>query len=422
MLVIFRRSDRWIVVSQVCKHWRDVALSAPALWTHIETSNHEWSREILRRSGTAPLRVRAAWRRNRWTNEAMGDVLTNLDRIQDLELSAQTSSLKYIAGCLPDWNAPSLKSIDFQCINHYGIDFSTGRDYEPQHLLAIYADSATQGLFGELTIPHIQRIRLSHWDYNTISPLLIWPSLRELTLESIQMHSTTALFSALQDLPLLESLTLKYSFDGAHLPVKYAGARNSVSLPTLKKLALIGPMQASLTLFSSLDLSPSARITLDDVGLLHPSFDPHYLASVLATTTYGIRSRFAIDGSPPPPPLQSLRVEVARFEAHIAPQVRITGYRALPSTPGSAGAEAHLEPVLCVAFCGHLFERITFVGDALDLSSVESLDLGGMVHYLPKEFCRRLPRLRTVTYTGSPRMFNSLAMFSEHVVFKWKRP
>jgi hypothetical protein len=47
----------WIVVTQVCRHWRDLALRYPLLWNHINLSYPEWTSEKLRRSQPASLIV-----------------------------------------------------------------------------------------------------------------------------------------------------------------------------------------------------------------------------------------------------------------------------------------------------------------------------------------------------------------------------
>ena len=55
------RAFAWVVVSHVCRRWRDVALHCRALWTRLPVSVHpEWMAELLRRSGNAPLLISAA--------------------------------------------------------------------------------------------------------------------------------------------------------------------------------------------------------------------------------------------------------------------------------------------------------------------------------------------------------------------------
>ncbi|KII86792.1 hypothetical protein PLICRDRAFT_177530 [Plicaturopsis crispa FD-325 SS-3] len=48
----------WTRVSHVCRHWRDVALDSPRLWSHIVSwDSPEWTHECLLRSKNAPLRI-----------------------------------------------------------------------------------------------------------------------------------------------------------------------------------------------------------------------------------------------------------------------------------------------------------------------------------------------------------------------------
>ncbi|KAH9936656.1 uncharacterized protein B0H18DRAFT_1206904 [Fomitopsis serialis] len=47
----------WICVSHVCKYWRFVALSCPALWCNLTVTRREWTTELLARSKKVPLYV-----------------------------------------------------------------------------------------------------------------------------------------------------------------------------------------------------------------------------------------------------------------------------------------------------------------------------------------------------------------------------
>ena len=52
------RPDSWNNFSQVSRHWRSLALSAPELWTDIILSYPRWTHEMLKRSKKAKLTIR----------------------------------------------------------------------------------------------------------------------------------------------------------------------------------------------------------------------------------------------------------------------------------------------------------------------------------------------------------------------------
>ncbi|KAH7912408.1 hypothetical protein BJ138DRAFT_794167 [Hygrophoropsis aurantiaca] len=53
------RSLMWIGVTHVCRHWRQVALAFPALWTLLVLENSSWTEQLLIRSKMAPLVIDA---------------------------------------------------------------------------------------------------------------------------------------------------------------------------------------------------------------------------------------------------------------------------------------------------------------------------------------------------------------------------
>jgi len=50
-------TTNWLNFSHVCRHWRDVSLSCPALWTKLTTRSLPFTEEMIKRSKRAPLYV-----------------------------------------------------------------------------------------------------------------------------------------------------------------------------------------------------------------------------------------------------------------------------------------------------------------------------------------------------------------------------
>ena len=60
------RPDSWNNFSQVSRHWRSLALSAPELWTDIILSYPRWTHEMLKRSKKAKLTIRSELLPAKW--------------------------------------------------------------------------------------------------------------------------------------------------------------------------------------------------------------------------------------------------------------------------------------------------------------------------------------------------------------------
>ena len=60
------RPDSWNNFSQVSRHWRSLALSAPELWTDIILSCPRWTHEMLKRSKKAKLTIRSELLPAKW--------------------------------------------------------------------------------------------------------------------------------------------------------------------------------------------------------------------------------------------------------------------------------------------------------------------------------------------------------------------
>ncbi|KDQ51401.1 hypothetical protein JAAARDRAFT_84031, partial [Jaapia argillacea MUCL 33604] len=48
-------TDWWIAVTYVCRHWREVALATPRLWSSLSFQRPKWVPEMIIRSRMAPL-------------------------------------------------------------------------------------------------------------------------------------------------------------------------------------------------------------------------------------------------------------------------------------------------------------------------------------------------------------------------------
>ncbi|VDC03833.1 unnamed protein product [Peniophora sp. CBMAI 1063] len=78
-------------ISQVCEHWREVALNTPELWTLIPLVSARWTKLCIARSSPAPIVVHAEWLRD-YEHEARRKTLQlvypEVHRISSLRISS----------------------------------------------------------------------------------------------------------------------------------------------------------------------------------------------------------------------------------------------------------------------------------------------------------------------------------------------
>ncbi|KAH7879046.1 uncharacterized protein C8R40DRAFT_1167003 [Lentinula edodes] len=115
------------VFSQVCRRWRTVALSTPALWTRFivvlhRTGQAELIECILERSRLLPLHVIVSSRDNgRRDNylHAMNTLISNISRLESfvLEIPEGADDLASTLPPIPPAGAPNMRSIEFYNVN-----------------------------------------------------------------------------------------------------------------------------------------------------------------------------------------------------------------------------------------------------------------------------------------------------------------
>lgn len=86
----FQRPEfpQWISVSQVCRHWRNIAKGCALLWSHFFRMSVEWVDIFLERSKTAPLAIRfdldCVDQEDPFP--ALSSVVKHMDRILDISI------------------------------------------------------------------------------------------------------------------------------------------------------------------------------------------------------------------------------------------------------------------------------------------------------------------------------------------------
>lgn len=141
----------WIRVSQVCRHWREVALGCPELWANIIYSRPRWPQIMLERAKMAPLVIRAI--HSRKMDIVMTPILLgNIYRLRVLDISAPDYVLEKLFGELVV-EAPLL---EFLSLSNQNPDSDTGGLWIPDNILR--SSSPDLGRSREKTQSCIQKL------------------------------------------------------------------------------------------------------------------------------------------------------------------------------------------------------------------------------------------------------------------------
>ncbi|TFK62930.1 hypothetical protein BDN72DRAFT_862462 [Pluteus cervinus] len=179
-----------LVISWVCRDWRQIALGYPILWNDIESTNMEWVQESLVRSGDTSLSVTVD-RQKSGANTIVPFFLKSLPRmrsfaIQDVDNQTLPSGKRYT--CSQDWNAPAplLEELSLTQVNLSETIFSGG-------------------------VPRLQSLSLSFctpgWRDNLLSSSLVAFSLRFPQRRIL----ISAMVEILRGMPNLQNLSLSRS-------------------------------------------------------------------------------------------------------------------------------------------------------------------------------------------------------------------
>lgn len=246
-----RRAPRiysWVRVTEVCKHWRAVALGSPSLWSYIVVSSHQGVQCMLVRSQATPLHVRCvsfedmSWLglRDPDLKLALGRITDQFPRVRALEISTDKLP-RSLDSLYCQVTAAELRSLPIPGtgVRDFGIPCT------------------------RWPLPVLERLAIS-------SPLsvslksLLRKSLKHLTLESRPHANPPAvaeslpLLEAIRELPSLHSLVLRLD--------KYTGsleASRHISLPQLQTLVVSGHSAHCIDVLTSLDIPTTASITID---------------------------------------------------------------------------------------------------------------------------------------------------------------
>jgi hypothetical protein len=237
----YQKRPACLIVTHICRHWREVALECPSLWAFISWNSARWVGICLERSKKAPLVFLNTVKYN-LARDSLQQALSQLPRIKVLRLPLFSSDVDRVLDYLSSQPAPLLQSFKFSVAG-------------PHRNLRTISDAIFQG-----QAPLLRRLKLINCRFSPTS--CIFSGLRILYVKEVESTSISELLPALRRMPALEQLTL-----AKELPSIIAEENklcfDRVPLVRLQCITLDVTIQTAAYLFARLVLPDDTRISLN---------------------------------------------------------------------------------------------------------------------------------------------------------------
>ncbi|KII87389.1 hypothetical protein PLICRDRAFT_163487 [Plicaturopsis crispa FD-325 SS-3] len=246
-LDVLESTYKWIEVTHVCRHWRNVALGCPRLWSYIVSETPRWTEELLARSKNAPLTFSATYGYPHEKSELSTNMaLKHMHRMAALDLTMPMLSFNK-ASTHFDTPAPILESLQLAVVTHdpTGVD---GCDLPIKFCRGIG--------------PRLRSLSLRSCGAPWGLPFM--NNLRVLKLASIPLETRPRVSDILGILRRASSLiTLELGKDFiVGSPEGSGGHTDTVKLPHLTSIHVTSRLQECNMLIQQLSFPASAAITL----------------------------------------------------------------------------------------------------------------------------------------------------------------
>ncbi|KAI0668747.1 hypothetical protein C8Q78DRAFT_1045849 [Trametes maxima] len=231
-----------LTLTHVCKKWRDTAINAPALWTHIDDYKQPQLDTFLVRSRQAPLSIHILAKRS--GPAAAGVLNAHGQRFKRLDITLQSGG-DYILQLLT-FKAPILQCLTITTEGRHS-QLVIGTDHSPLLFHDLVCNLRALAIVG-----------LYSWFPANQFPHLTHLYLAEITgFTGDLLHHITTLLS---NTPILQFLHV----GGLRPKASSTGVTHTVSLPALRSLvSTSGDLRSAFRLLSLLKLPEDALIRLD---------------------------------------------------------------------------------------------------------------------------------------------------------------
>lgn len=235
----------WVKVTHVCRHWRDIALNFPSLWTSIYNKKPEYIHAFIARSQQAPLNIREHYKDNVYMRKTLNDLLRERFRWRAFECTAPV--LEWPGNSID--GAPQLEELRLR---------------EP--FIAIFVGALTVSPF---YLPRLRRVHVEHVTFPFVECLLAHhPSITALSMEDVSPPQSPAVWldvlsslSSLEELKLSHVLWIAPGTPPSH-PLPSA---HRISFPKLRRcdLSEMDEGRAALTFFDMITIPSSTALTIE---------------------------------------------------------------------------------------------------------------------------------------------------------------
>ncbi|KAJ3556784.1 hypothetical protein NM688_g1830 [Phlebia brevispora] len=248
------RPYEWLKLLSVCRHWREIALRTPRIWTFITTQDIKKVNLMLSRSGKCPLTIVNRPPSIATLEPVYRAVIPELSRVRKAEFEI-TSSVQSLFSS--GEQSPALQHLilqDLAIVMHTGMN--------------------TLGALSSADMPLLKSLKIQSGSPSLVTSL-VRPTLTTLIVKFSPAVNAALVVELLQGLPFLQDLQLSNiaSFGMSEFPV--------IPLPHLHKLELSGnpPSLGMAALLRCLDFPQDTEIRyssidsplgLEEIGLVLP--------------------------------------------------------------------------------------------------------------------------------------------------------